>query len=165
MARVERRRSGMKRTARRSRGASKRIAVGISPWAAIVNPPSSAAAALSGWPSSSVARASARSVVSVTPPSAAPASSPATVAAADEPSPRLSGIRFVIAIRQLIPSGSTPRASAIPRSRATTNPFDRSDGSSPAPSPSTLSSIPRPGRAIASTSIRSTISRATASVS
>ena len=165
MARVERRRSGMKRTARRSRGASKRIAVGVSPWAAIVNPPRSAAAALSGWPSSSVASTSARSVVSSSPPSAAPARSPPTTAAADEPSPRLSGIRFVIAIRQLMPSGSIPRASAIPRSRATTNPFDRSAGSSPAPSPSTLSSIPRPGRAIASTSIRSTISSATASVS
>ena len=61
MSRVARRRSGMKRIVRRSRGMSKRIAVGGSPWAAIVKPPRSAAAALSGWPSSSVARASARS--------------------------------------------------------------------------------------------------------
>ena len=67
-------------------------------------------------------------MVSVSPPSAAPARSPATVAAADEPSPRLRGIRFVIAIRQLMPSGAIPRASAIPRSRAITNPFDRSAG-------------------------------------
>jgi len=68
-------------------------------------------------------------------------------------------------IRQLMPSGARPRASASPRSSAITNEFDRSVDNSPAPSPSTLSSTPTSGRAIASTSTRSTISSATASVS
>ena len=105
------------------------------------NPPSSAAAALSGWPSIAVARRSRSGLVSGSPRSALPATSPATVAAADDPRPRASGISLCISIRQPTPSGISPRTSRSAASIPWTQRFSRSAGSSPSPSPSTVSSI------------------------
>ena len=69
-------------------------------------PPRSAAAALSGWPSTAVAMRSCAAMSSGPPTSALAATTPATVAAADEPRPRASGIALCIVIRQPTPSGS-----------------------------------------------------------
>ena len=69
------------------------------------------------------------------------ATTPATVAAADDPRPRASGIRLRIEIRQPTPSGSSPRPATRAASRPRTNRFSRSSVSSSLPSPSTVSSI------------------------
>ena len=69
MSAVDSRRSGMNSTARSPSGASNRTAsTRPSRWADTTNPPSSAAAALSGWPSSAVASWSCCRSVSLRPP-------------------------------------------------------------------------------------------------
>ena len=82
-----------------------------------------------------------------------------TVAAADDPRPRASGIWLRISIRQPTPSGSSPRArqaaSRPPRTRCRDPPTAR-------PRPRRRPPISRRLDGAASTSTRSTISRATA---
>jgi hypothetical protein len=90
------------------------------------------------------------------PASALPASTPPTVAAADDPSPRDSGIWLCIEIRQPTPAGSSPRAASRVASSPRTNRFSRSSVSSLRPSPSTVSSISPRLQTRTSSSIRLT---------
>ncbi len=99
---------------------------------ATVNPPSSAGAALSGWPSIATAISSMVRWVSGPPVRASAATIPATVAAADDPRPRASGTRLVIRIRQPSAAGSPSDATARAASSARTTRFDRSAPISPA---------------------------------
>jgi hypothetical protein len=84
----------------------------------------------------------------------------ATVAAADDPSPRDSGIWLCIAIRQPTPSGSLPRAFTRAASRPRTKRLSRSSVSSLRPSPSTVSSISPRLQILTSSSIRLVSARA-----
>ena len=140
MSAVDSRRSGMNSTARSPSGASKRTASTRSPRCAdTTNPPSSAADALSGWPSSAVASCELLSARSAAPPpSTWPANTPPTDAAADEPMPRDSGIRLCIAIRQPIDAGRGPIDASRAFSSPATNRLERTAGSSPSPSPVTV---------------------------
>ena len=151
MSAVDRRRSGMRSTARSPTGASNRTASTRSPRCAdTTNPPSSAADALSGCPSSAVASRSWSPVESRRPPSTCPANTPPTDAAADDPMPRDNGMRLRIAIRQPIAAGRGPIDASSACSRPATKRLSRTAGSSPAPSPSTASSRP-PSASTAST--------------
>ena len=69
-----------------------------------VTPPASAAARLSAWLSSSIPAASSSSAS----PSGCAAARPSAIAAADDPSPRSSGMRFVN--RKRLPAGSASSA-------------------------------------------------------
>ena len=127
------RRSGTRRAGRRSGCGSSRCTESSS--SAIVKPPNTAAATLSGWPSISAANANTEIGSASIPRSsrADAATTPATVAAADEPSPRSSGIRF----RPRRASGASGSDSR-PATADITRPirYEPSVGSSSAPSPS-----------------------------
>ena len=84
----------------------------------------------------SVAMRSSSGVVRTSPASALPASTPPTVADADEPRPRASGIRLCMTIRQPTPSFRSPRAARRVVSRPRTKWLSWSAVSSPSPSPS-----------------------------
>ena len=117
IASVASRRSGMNSTARRSRGASIRMASMPSAVAAdATNPPRSAAAALSGWPSMPAAIRSCVFVSSGPPSSAFAATMPPTVAAAEDEATRDRDLVMHVdppadALRQLAPSGAHPASS------------------------------------------------------
>ena len=109
---------------------------------AMVKPPSTAGATLSGWPSISVASRITQSVPAAADSAgaSAPASRiPATIAAADEPRPLPWGMVFLQVSR--MPGGSTPR-SANARWAAWTTRWEASLGTSSAQIPDT--SISRP---------------------
>ena len=126
MADVERGLSGMKSTARRSRGGSKRTVSGRpSTMAMTTKPPRRAAVALSGWPSISIESVSSRRWSRPLPVSASAATRPATVAAADEPRPRAMGTWFCIWMRKPRSAGTWPSAQRRPVSRATTKRLSR----------------------------------------
>src|SRR4029077_2102049 len=112
---------------------------------ATVTPPRSAAATLSGCPSSTAASGSGSAS---RPHQARPAATPAAIVAALEPSPRASGMRFRIA--NASPAGSAPAAA-----NARTNRLDSSAGRPSAPSPSTATATPSPPGADTTTSFRS----------
>ncbi len=106
----------------------------------ITNPPSSAGATLSGWPSIRLARASAaRRRAGRSPSWTRPRAStmPPTMAADDEPSPRLCGIRLVQATCK--PGGWRSIASNAARIERTTR-CRSSSGTWSAPSPATCTS-------------------------
>ena len=133
---VEVRHSGMTTTKARSAGTGTGRAVGPGPTA--TSPPVRQAAALSAWPSISVARASRSSGVQRRPPRALAAIRPEQTAADEEPRPRPSGIRL---------RHSTARPSRLPRPDASARQtrFEASSASSPAPSPVTRT-LSGPGR-------------------
>src|SRR5919201_891058 len=106
--------------------------------------PSSDAATLSGWPSSSTAIGSGSAS---RPDQASPARTPAAIAAALEPRPRQNGTRFVISNRS--PAGSAPAAA-----NARTKRFVGSVGASRTPSPETATSTLSPPTRWTETSFR-----------
>ena len=153
---VDSRSSGMNRTARRSRGASNRSASTPSGVAAdTTNPPSRRPPRCPGDPRSRSRAGAGPAAASGSPASALPATSPPTVAAADDPRPRASGISLRIADPPADALRAARRGSArSAASRPRTKRFSRSSVSSLRPSPSTVSSISPRLQPRTSTSIR-----------
>ena len=114
---------------------------------AIVRPPKSAGATLSGWPSMSFASASSAWASSSTTPSSRPlaAMMPETMAAPDEPMPRPCGM--LLRATRFSPGSATPTDSKVWAIARTTRLLS-SVGTSPAPTPTTSTVAPGSSRTL-----------------